>query len=116
MNENISTLQARQADWQALGKLELPISADTMNELRIWLTNLLASLNLQPELLTRIIRSAVEAISFDETKLLHFFVFILKVEVSNGNWGWFRIAKAENAAEDELPPVSVIEFYIYNEV
>jgi len=116
VNENISTPPSQQADWQALGKLELPISADTVNELRTWLTNLFTPLDLQPELLSRIIRSALEAIPFGETNLLQFFVFILKVESANGNWGFFRIAKSENALEDERSPISVIEFYIYNEV
>ncbi len=115
MNENIPTIQPRQADWQILGKLELPINPETEEQLRSWLVELLAPLNLQAELLIRIIRSAEEAGSFGETGLFHFFVFILKAEGSNGNWGFFRIAKSRYAPEDDRPPVSIIEFYIYNE-
>lgn len=115
MNENLSMAQSQQVDWQCLGTLEMSINLEAENQLRGWLTELLAPLNFQPELLHRIIRSASEVDLFDETRLFHFFVFILKPEGSNGNWNFFRIAKSEHAPENDHPPVSIIEFYIYNE-
>lgn len=111
------------ADWQILGELELPASAGMEDALAAWFTEILHSLNLQTELLNKIIVSAQDAVvravqaeNVFKFKHIHLTVFVpLEREKKGQAWGFFRLEKIEDTQEKDIGGDHAIEFYLYGE-
>lgn len=109
--------------WQVLGELELPVGASVEETLKAWLTELLHPLNLQSELLDKIILSAQDAATrAAQTGILrkfehvHLTIFVpLQRDVKEQTWGFFRLEKVEDAKDEEVGSDHAVEFYLYGE-
>lgn len=109
--------------WQGLGELELPVGASVEETLKAWLTELLHPLNLQSELLDKIILSAQDAATrAAQTGILrkfehvHLTIFVpLQRDVKEQTWGFFRLEKVEDAKDEEAGGDHAVEFYLYGE-
>jgi hypothetical protein len=106
--------------WQVLGELELPVDADVTSALDAWLVEILSPLNLQANMLHKILISAQEAAqralqTANEMALehLHLHVYAPANNVHPGQtWGFFAIKRIEMAAGNRQPEHAV-EFYLY---
>jgi len=111
------------AGWQILGELELPVGASAENALYAWLTEILHPLNLQAELLNKIIASAQDAVARAiqaEVTLkfehIHLTVFVPSArEEKEKAWGFFRLEKIEDTKEDQTDGDHAVEFYLYGD-
>jgi hypothetical protein len=109
-------------NWQVLGELELIAGSNTDPTVGKWLAVILSRLDLRPDFLDKVLKSAQEAASramqaeavrkFDH---LHLVVFAPTDHTSNNyNWGFYRIEKVEKVAGKSNPD-HMIEFYLYQE-
>lgn len=111
------------AGWRLLGELELPASASMEDALNTWLTGILHPLNLQAELVNKIIASAQDAIaraihadSMPRFEHIHLTVFVPAArEGKEQAWGFFRLEKIEDAKEEPAGGDHIVEFYLYGE-
>lgn len=117
-----SIRQVSSPGWQILGELELTVSPDPDRTVSQWLTMILTPLNLHSEFVSKVLKSAQEVAAralqtgtmtgFQHT---HLYIIAPKDHASHGhNWGFFRIEKVEDAA-DQVDPGHSIEFYLYPE-
>jgi hypothetical protein len=111
------------AGWRLLGELELPAGASVEDALHAWLTVILLPLNLQAELVNKIIASAQDAIArviHADTMLkfehIHLTVFVPSTrEGKEQAWGFFRLEKIEDTKEEPAGGDHAVEFYLYGE-
>lgn len=112
-----------ETDWQMLGELEVRSDHDVERAIQVWLSKTLHELDLQSDLLERILRSAYEAVIralHSETasmrfKHIHLLAFgPLRHETKGQAWGFFRIEKLEGAIGDDSSN-HAIELYLYRE-
>ncbi len=112
------------AGWQVLGELELPASAEANGMSETWLKDTLIPLSLHADFLTKILKSAQDAVTratrpvqaTRDFEHIHIFIFVPAVSTSKGqNWGFFRIEKIESTTADESHPDHTIEFFLYRE-
>lgn len=111
------------AAWQLLGDLELPAGTNADGAIEPWLTQLLVPLRLHTDFLDRIVKSAQDAaarvlqlenvLNFEH---IHIIIYVPKDHTPKGySWGFFRIEKIENTADDMDTAAHAIEFYLYME-
>lgn len=114
----------KSTDWQMLGELELPVGSDIQNIINSRLAEILAPLKLQPDFLSRMLRSLQEAARRAITSTgavpkighIHMLVFALQhPELKEKTWGFFRIERLEGAPEAQNLPNHTIELYLYTE-
>jgi len=124
MNNNVSNLASKSdPNWQLVGDLELPISANVEDALYAWLMEILNPLNLQAEFLNKIIESARDAITRTihteiilKLEHIHLTVFVPSVrDTKEKAWGFFRVEKIEDAKDKQVDGDHVVEFYLYGE-
>ena len=114
----------KSTDWQMLGELELPVGSDIQNIINSRLAEILAPLKLQPDFLSRMLRSLQEASRRAITSTgavpkfghIHMLVFALQhPEFKEKTWGFFRIERLERTTESQNLPNHTIELYLYTE-
>ncbi|HJR80926.1 MAG TPA: hypothetical protein VJ821_12695 [Anaerolineales bacterium] len=111
------------ADWQILGKLELPVGTDSDAPIRAWLADILLPLRLHQDFMDKVLKSAQDAAARSiQAEMMHAFehihllVFAPRHNDSNEKtWGFFRIEKAGTFTAKEKPDDHSIEFYLYLE-
>jgi hypothetical protein len=119
MNSSLNNAPA--TDWQILGELELPISAESDGAINAWLTQTLFPMRLHADFLNKVLKSAQHAVArmmLNEIKFghIHLLIFAPVDRTSRGQtWGFFRIEKIENPVETKNHPHHTIEFYLYVE-
>jgi len=107
--------------WNMLGELELIAEPNTDHTVSKWLAVILDPLDLHPDLLNKVVKSAQAASARVlqigmVLKHLHLLVFAPSTRSSNGQtWGFFRIEKVATAKADESSRDHTIEFYLYLE-
>lgn len=123
MQHNSSSLhQVSSPGWQTLGELELTAGIDSDHAVNKWLAVILSRLDLRPDFLDKVLKSAQEAASramqaegVRKFEHLHLFIFVPTDHTPNDqNWGFYWIAKVEKAAGKSNPD-HAIEFYLYHE-
>lgn len=102
------------SDWQLLGELKLALGSRADGAISAWLTELFKPLQLHPDFLNRILKSAQDATA----RLLqaglplehiHLMIFVPQDRAAAGqSWGFFRIEKTQD-------PDHAVEFYLYPE-
>lgn len=119
-----SHTQNQRSEWQFLGELELPAAEANLDEtIHTWLTRLFDPLALHGDFLKRIIKSAQDAAgrvfqseSAGKYDHIHLVIYGPRDQGSKlGTWGFFRVEKVENAAEEPSTVAHSIEFYLYRE-
>ena len=118
-----SHTQNQRSDWQFLGELELPAGASLDDPIHTWLTNLFDPLALHGDFLNRILKSAQDAAArvfqsetAEKYDHIHLVIYGPREQVSKpGTWGFFRVEKVENTAEEPSTVAHSIEFYLYRE-
>lgn len=119
-----SSSQPSGADRQILGELNLPVGAEAERTIHAWLLETLSPLNLDVDFLSRISKSAQDAVARAATLEhvaigsghLHLLVFGPRdLEPGRKTWGFFRIDKLDNTAGNRNPADHSIEFYLYVE-
>lgn len=112
------------ADRQILGELELPVGLDVERVVHSWLMKTLGSLNLHPNFLNRVLKSAEDAVGRAmgpdgvamDSGHIHLLVFgPREMELDGKTWGFFCIDKLEGTGQNKNPPGHSIEFYLYIE-
>jgi hypothetical protein len=112
------------AGWQILGELELPVGVHVEEALQVWLTEIANSLNLQADLLTKIIRSAQDAalraihsMAALQFEHIHLLVLIPSDPArAERNWSFFRVEKIEDTDTGDPGTFDhAIELYLYGE-
>jgi len=117
------TIHDHNAGWQIFGELEMPASVGMEDALIVWLSEVLHPLNLQTELLNKIIVSAQDAVAravYAEGMLrieyIHLTVFVpLEREKKGQAWGFFRLEKIEDTQEKDIGSDHAIDVYLYKE-
>ena len=111
--------------WQTLAELNLLVGIDLESQVQAWLFETRRILGFHPELLNRILRSALEAISRIENPssehvnlpLVHLHLYIpLEVPIRadlDRNWGFFRIDKHGVTLTGGDHVDQLIEFFLY---
>jgi hypothetical protein len=108
--------------WKMLGELQLAPGDDSHHTVDKWLGVILSRLELQEDLVNKVLRSAWEAVGralqtaqatrFDH---LHVIVFVrADLTARHRSWGFFRIEKVETEDVKETPD-HAIELYLYPE-
>lgn len=119
-----NTTHSPNIGWQILGELELPVGASVEDALYAWLTEVIQPLNLQTELLNKILASAQDAVARAiQAKIMHKFehihllVFVpSEREAKAQAWSFFRLEKIEDVKkEGQSGGDHTIEFYLYRE-
>jgi hypothetical protein len=118
-----SHIQNQRSEWQFLGELELPAGASLDDAIHTWLTNLFDPLSLHGDFLNRILKSAQDAAArvFESESAgkydhIHLVIYGPREQGSKpGTWGFFRVEKVENRAEEPSTAAHSIEFYLYRE-
>lgn len=110
-------------DWRILGELELPLGTTADSIFNAWLSDVLASLHLHADFLSKILESAedvtaraVQTEMATQSQRTHLLIFIpanRPLEIQT--WGFFRIEKVELVAENKNSPNHIIEFYLFPE-
>jgi hypothetical protein len=112
-----------ETDWQVLGELDLHIGTNIAEEIRAWLTGIIAPLNSSANFLDRVLKSAYDtsmrSLQSDNTltfEHIHLSVLAPQEIISDGkNWGFFHITRIENQEEDAPGINHAIDFYLYLE-
>jgi len=116
-NLNTST----ETNWQKLGEIELRAGPTAPTLIEPWLLETLRHLELHADLISKISKSAQQAVSHatqpeEGQWLIHLLVFVPAGYTYNGHtWGFFRIEKMGMKTMDEGIERHVIEFYLYLE-
>jgi hypothetical protein len=106
-----------------LGELVLPIATSTDEAVHTWLVEVLMPLNLSPDFLGRVLKSAQESAghafqSNIEGTISHVHVLILapcEHAPSGKSWGFFHIERIEASADNSAERHHAIDFYLYVE-
>jgi hypothetical protein len=120
---DFSHTRKNDSQWQFLGELELPAGADLDGTIRVWLMELFDPLALHGDFLNRILKSAQDAAArvfqsetAEKYDHIHLVIYGPREQVSTpGTWGFFRVEKVENTAEEPSTVAHSIEFYLYME-
>jgi hypothetical protein len=96
---------------------------DLDDAIHTWLTKIIDPLVLPSDFMNRILKSAQDASarvfqSEAEGTCDHIHLVIygpLEQEAKPGTWGFLRVEKIENAAEEPWPAAHSIEFYLYKD-
>jgi hypothetical protein len=127
MKQHAEILPSRRpsgADWQVLGELEIPIGSEYAGVINIWMKEKLSPLKLQADFISRILKSAQDAVgrfaesigTRTEVGQLHIRVLApISHKLDEKTWGFFRIEKLESVREARNPPDHYIEFHLYFE-
>ncbi len=111
--------------WQILAELDLLINDDYENQVQTWITENLSTVGIAPELLDKMLKSALGAISRQESpnyeevnvSLVYLRLFIpLEVPIRSDlkrNWGFFRIDKHGFTSTRGDHVDHLIEFFLY---
>lgn len=103
--------------------MELPIDESVEAALHTWLIELLQPLDLQAELVNKIIASAQDAfarthhpeITF-QFEQIHLVIFIpSKRDARKKAWSFFRLDKIEDTQDEQTGSEHAVEFYLYGE-
>lgn len=108
--------------WQVLGELQLMLGTDVYDTVSKWLVVILSRLEIHEDFLSKVLKSAQEALSRamptaidSRFEHLHLLVFApMDLSSRRQSWGFFRIEKVERAP-DTANPDHTIEFYLYLE-
>jgi len=107
-----------------LGELNLPAGTDAERAIHAWLLETLSPLRLDVDFLSRISKSAQDAVARAATLEhvvtgeghLHLLVFGPRdLEPGRKTWGFFRIDKLDSASGEKVSLDHSIEFYLYVE-
>jgi hypothetical protein len=109
--------------WQILGEMELPLGTSMADALHAWLKEILHPLNLQAELINKIITSAQDAVAravhagfMHKFEHIHLMVFVpSEQQAKERTWGFFRLEKIEAAKEGQTDGDHAVELYLYGE-
>ncbi|NTU55711.1 MAG: hypothetical protein HGA79_05630 [Anaerolineales bacterium] len=109
--------------WHTLGELELPVEVSMDETIRAWLMEILASINLPPDFLVRVLKSAQESVwnaihpnSEDTHSHIHFSILVPHGHTPSGkSWGFFHIERIEASADSSDERHHAIDFYLYVE-
>ncbi|MDQ2690583.1 MAG: hypothetical protein M3Y68_00980 [Chloroflexota bacterium] len=118
--ENPTSNTSLQPGWQILGELALHAGSHADSLLDDWLMETVSPLDLSPDFLSNVLRSAQNArirAGRDEigTEPTHLRLFILapaRRQPEGCSWGFFRLEKV-NGTLNQDSPVHIIEFYLY---
>lgn len=118
-----NTTHTPNTDWQILGELELPIGSNAQNTLYAWLTEIIRPLNMQAELVNKIIASAQDAVAravhaeiLLKFEHIHLTVFVPSERKEKEQaWGFFRLEKIEDTKQKLTGGDHAIEFYLYGD-
>lgn len=119
-----SHTQNQRSEWQFLGELELPAARTNLDDaIHAWLTKLFDPLALHGDFLNRILKSAQDAAarvfqseSAEKYDHIHLVIYGPRGQgAKQGTWGFFRVEKVENMAEEPSTVAHSIEFYLYRE-
>lgn len=118
---------APKTGWQTLAELTLLVGTDLESQVQAWMLDTMRILGLSPELLNRILKSALEAISriaHPNSKEVNSPLVRLRAYApseapiksgSSRNWGFFRIEKHGFISTGSGYFDHLIEFYLYLE-
>lgn len=109
--------------WHRLGELELPAGAAAQAAIQTWIAPVLGTLNLTPDFLDRVVRSAQESAMrylHSEAGLtsghIHLSIHAPREGRAKGKtWGFFHIERIENRAERMDGHDHAIDIYLYVE-
>jgi len=110
-------------DWHTLGELELLVGASADEAIHAWLAEILAPLNLSPDFLGRVLKSAQESVghaihpnSEDTHSHIHISVLVPRGHITPGrSWGFFHIERIEASKDSSDERYHAIDFYLYVE-
>jgi hypothetical protein len=110
-------------DWHRLGELELPAGASADSAIRNWIAPVLNTLNLSPEFLGRVVKSAQEsAMRYLHPDAgvtpghFHLSIYAPREHLAKGKtWGFFHIERIENRGEALDGHGHAIDYYLYME-
>lgn len=110
-------------DWHLLGELELPAGAEADSAIRVWIAPVLNKLNLSPDFLDRVLKSAQEsALRYLNSDAgltpghIHLSIHAPREHPAKGKtWGFFHIERIDNRAEGMEFHDHAIDFYLYTE-
>ena len=110
-------------DWHLLGELELPAGAAADSAIQSWIAPVLNMLNLSPDFLDRVVKSAQESAMrylHPDAGLtsghIHLSVHAPREHLAKGKtWGYFHVERIENRAEMMDSQDHAIDFYLYVE-
>lgn len=103
-------------DWQVMGEVDLPVSSGASLAIHFRLTEILNPLDLPPDFLKKVIRSAQDAIlratqaeTVKQLEHIRLVIFAPREYLSkSGCWGFFRIEKMDTKAQEYI-----FEYYLY---
>lgn len=109
--------------WHVLGELVLHIATSTDEAVHTWLAEVLMPLNLSPDFLERVLRSAQESVgntihpnSEDTLSHIHISILVPRGHTpSRKPWGFFHIERIEASADNSDERHHAIDFYLYVE-
>lgn len=121
---NTSLPPVPDTDWHRLGELELPAGASADSAIRNWIAPILNTLNLSPDFLDRVVKSAQESVMryLDPDAGLtnghiHLSIHAPREHLTKGKtWGFFHIERIENRVEELDDRGHAIDYYLYVEV
>lgn len=105
-------------DWQVLGEIKRPVSADPNRAIHNWLLEILHPLDLPPDFLNKITTSAqdcilraIQAETVNRFEHIRLVIFAPRENVSKRRcWGFFRIEKMDENAREYI-----FEYYLYED-
>lgn len=123
MNNTDLSRDIPHSDWHLLDKFELPVDSKSTDAHYGWLSNVLNSLGLHAQLLSRIMDAVQDSVGRaltseweTEFRHLHLLVHVPGEPASSGqNWGFFQIEKVGNSTEGGERLDHAIELYLYPE-
>ena len=122
-----SPIKIPATDWQFLGELELPVSAEVDGVVSAWLAKTLNLFKLHTDFLSKVTKSAqdaaVRALTSERVQMefehIHIRIFTPAQDPSKlykgQTWGFFRIEKVGAPTANKNPYDHSIEFYLYLE-
>ena len=111
------------SDWRRLGELELPPGDAVDPAIQAWIAPVLDPLNLSPDFLERVVKSAKEsAMRYLQPEAgvtpghIHLSIHTPRQHLIKGKtWGFFHIERIENRGEALDDRGHAIDFYLYVE-
>jgi hypothetical protein len=120
---NLAHLQIPESDWQILGEIELSFNTDMNKAIHLWLTEILARLNLSIDFLNKIIITAQESVAHAlqsnvEIRYGHIHISVYvpyNANILGKNWGFFHIKRIGSHADKITKFEHSMDFYLYVE-
>ena len=109
--------------WHTFGELTLSVSVNTDEAILAWLMQILAPLNLSPDFLARLLRSAQESAGrtcqpnvTGSLPYIHISILVPCEHIRLGKpWGFFHMERMESSANGGSERHHAIDFYLYVE-